>query len=111
MLFNTRPRELGAATYWSRDLESSKPIKAPQSCATMKPITCAGAMPANVLLRARAIVIAGFANDVDAVNQYAAPIQAGTRQAASLGPVEPTTTMINPAVATDSESHCAGPVR
>ena len=77
----------------------------------MKPITCAGAMPANVLLRARAIVIAGLANDVDAVNQYAAPIHAGTRQAASLGPVEPATTIINPAVATDSESHCAGPVR
>jgi hypothetical protein len=28
-----------------------------------------GAMPANVLLSARPIVIAGLANDVDAVNQ------------------------------------------
>jgi hypothetical protein len=28
-----------------------------------------GAMPANVLLSARAIVIAGLANDVDAANQ------------------------------------------
>ena len=30
-----------------------------------------GAMPANVLLSDRAIVTAGLANDVDAVNQYA----------------------------------------
>jgi len=29
-------------------------------------------MPANVSLNERAIVTAGFANDVDAVNQYAA---------------------------------------
>jgi hypothetical protein len=29
-------------------------------------------MPANVSLSDRAIVTAGFANDVDAVNQYAA---------------------------------------
>src|SRR5258707_12918003 len=68
-------------------------------------------MPAKVLLRDRAIVIAGLANEVDAVNQFAAPIQADTRQAASFGPGEPTTTRINPAVATASESHCAGPVR
>jgi hypothetical protein len=67
-----------------------------------------GAIPENVLLSARAIVIAGFANEVDAVNQYAAPIQAATRHAASLGPVEPMTTRINPAVATASDSHCAG---
>jgi hypothetical protein len=31
-------------------------------------------MPANVSLNERAIVTAGFANDVDAVNQYAAAI-------------------------------------
>lgn len=31
--------------------------------------TPAGAMPANVLLRDRAIVTAGLANDVEAVNQ------------------------------------------
>jgi hypothetical protein len=29
-------------------------------------------MPENVLVKARARVTAGFANDVDAVNQYAA---------------------------------------
>src|SRR6266849_1030075 len=70
-----------------------------------------GAMPANVLESARAIVIAGFANEVEAVNQYAAPIHAATRHAASFGPVEPITTRINPAVATISDSHCAGPAR
>ena len=32
--------------------------------------------------------MAGFAKDVEAVNQYAAPIHAGTRQAASLAEVE-----------------------
>ena len=31
-----------------------------------------GRIPANVSLAARAIVTAGLANDVDAVNQYAA---------------------------------------
>jgi hypothetical protein len=31
-------------------------------------------MPANVLLNARASVTAGFVNDVDDVNQYAAAI-------------------------------------
>ena len=71
----------------------------------MNPATCAGAMPANVLLRERAIVIAGLAKDVDAVNQYAAPIQADTRHAASFGLEDPITTKINPAVATASDSH------
>jgi hypothetical protein len=42
---------------------------APISCATMKPGTATGRMPVNVSLAARARVTAGFANDVDAVNQ------------------------------------------
>src|SRR3954466_15028132 len=42
---------------------------APASCATMNPATSAGRMPANVSVSARARVTAGFANDVDAVNQ------------------------------------------
>ena len=33
--------------------------------------TSVGRIPANVFVNARAIVTAGFANDVDAVNQYA----------------------------------------
>src|SRR5262245_38745858 len=51
---------------------SNAPNVAPAACATMKPPTSTGRIPAYVLLNARAIVIAGFANDVDAVNQYAA---------------------------------------
>jgi hypothetical protein len=39
-----------------------------------KPATDAGAMPAKVSLNARPIVTAGLANDVDDVNQYAAPM-------------------------------------
>ncbi len=37
-------------------------------------------MPAKVLLRERAIVIAGFAKEVDAVNQEVAPIRADIRR-------------------------------
>jgi hypothetical protein len=37
----------------------------------MNPGVSAGRMPANVSLAERASVTAGFANDVDAVNQYA----------------------------------------
>ena len=45
---------------------------APRSCATMNAGASTGRMPANVSLAERANVTAGFANDVDAVNQYAA---------------------------------------
>jgi hypothetical protein len=40
----------------------------------MNPGALDGAMPANVSLNMRPNVAAGFANDVDAVNQYAAPM-------------------------------------
>ena len=43
--------------------------KAPASCAATNIGTPEGAMPAKVSLRDRAIVTAGFAKDVDAVNQ------------------------------------------
>ena len=52
-----------------RYFASMRPSAAPQNCAAMKPATCVGAIPAKVLLRERAMVIAGFAKDVDAVNQ------------------------------------------
>jgi hypothetical protein len=42
---------------------------APTSCARMKPGTSTGRMPENVFVRALAIVTAGFANDVEDVNQ------------------------------------------
>lgn len=44
----------------------------PKEVAVINRGTSVGLIPANVSLRALATVIAGFANDVDAVNQYAA---------------------------------------
>ena len=44
----------------------------PASCATMNAVTLAGAIPANESDNARARLTAGLANDVEAVNQYAA---------------------------------------
>ena len=41
----------------------------PENCAAMNSGTSLGRMPANVSLNALAIVTAGFANDVDEVNQ------------------------------------------
>jgi len=51
---------------------------APTNCAAMKPRTSAGRMPLKVSLAALARVAAGLANDVDAVNQYAAVMYAPT---------------------------------
>ena len=51
------------------------------------------------------MVMAGFANEVDAVNQYAAPIQQATIHDASLGRRCPSTTSNNPQVAIASASH------
>jgi len=45
---------------------------APASCAATNRGTSTGRIPANVSENDRAIVTAGFANDVDEVNQYAA---------------------------------------
>src|SRR6266567_1147829 len=44
----------------------------PANCASTNGKTSAGRIPENVSLSDLAIVTAGFANDVDAVNQYAA---------------------------------------
>ena len=59
---------LAAQSHWARIVASA----APANCATMKARTPAGAIPAKVFERARAKVTAGFANEVEAVNQYAA---------------------------------------
>jgi hypothetical protein len=45
---------------------------APKSWTMMKPGVSLGRIPVNVSLAERAKVTAGFANDVDDVNQYAA---------------------------------------
>src|SRR4029434_7313063 len=47
---------------------------APRISATINPGASAGWIPANVSLNERATVTAGFAKEVEAVNQYAAPI-------------------------------------
>ena len=47
--------------------------------------TCSGAIPENVSVKERAIVTAGFAKDVDAVNQYAAAIYSPTMGATADG--------------------------
>src|SRR5689334_23251602 len=64
-----------------------------------------GAIPANVSEKMRPIVTAGLANDVELVNQYAAPIYAPT--AAADRPARPVRarakiTATRPAVATTS---------
>lgn len=53
-------------------------MRAPMHWATMNLGTSLSAMPEKVLVNARANVTAGFANDVDAVNQYAAAMYAPT---------------------------------
>src|SRR4029077_977888 len=52
--------------------ESAVAAAAPVSCATTKPGTSTGRTPAKVSVSARPMVTAGFANDVETVNQYAA---------------------------------------
>jgi hypothetical protein len=77
---------------------------APPSCARMKAGASVGLMPANVSLIDRAKVTAGFANEVEAVNQYAAVIYAATANgtADDRNRTQPQITESNPNVATNS---------
>src|ERR1700722_16268950 len=70
-------------------------------------------MPANVSLRQRAIGTAGFANEVDDVNQYAALMYAPTAKAAiaERRREHPQITASKPNVATNSLKFCAAPLR
>jgi hypothetical protein len=52
----------------------STAIPAPTSSAATNPGTLDGAMPAKLSLNIRPSAAAGFANDVEDVNQYAAPM-------------------------------------
>lgn len=68
-------------------------------------------MPANVPLKARPMVTAGLANDVDDVAQQAAPIHPATAIGASAPRPERAsakTTRTRPAVATTSPVHRCG---
>ena len=53
---------------------------APSICATINIGVLTGRIPANVSETERANVTAGFAKDVEAVNQYAAVIYAATNK-------------------------------
>src|SRR3954447_8106608 len=84
------------------------------TCATTKPGTDAGAIPANVSENARPTVTAGLAKDVEDVNQYAAPMYAPTAGAASMPrPLRASakTSATRPRVATTSPSSRWAPVR
>src|SRR5882672_3609640 len=80
----------------------------------MNPGASAGRIPANVSLAERARVTAGLANDVDAVNQYAAVMYPATAKGTIIGEgprAQPQMTASNPNVATNSLNIWAGPER
>ena len=79
----------------------------------MKPGASTGRMPAKVSLAVRASVTAGFANDVDDVNQYAAVMYAPTANgtAAERRRAQPQITASRPNVATTSARSCEVPAR
>ncbi len=79
----------------------------------MKPGVSIGRIPANVSLADRASVTAGFANDVDAVNQYAAVMYAPTAKGTALDRrrAHPQITASSPKVATNSLTSCDAPDR
>ena len=53
----------------------------PNNCPDRKYGTDSGEIPVNVFVKIREIVTAGFANDVDEVNQYPAVINKATDEA------------------------------
>src|SRR5262249_1109492 len=83
------------------------------SCARMNGATSSSRMPANVSLKALARVTAGFANEVDDVNQYAAVMYAATTNGTALDRRRelPQIMARRPKVATSSLKSCDGPVR
>src|SRR5262249_4541815 len=97
--FSARSRRLGA-----NHRNSSVAANPPRSWARTNPPTSVGRMPANVSLTHLASVTAGFANDVDAVNQYAAVMYAPTARGVDSERRRelPQMTQSNPNVATNS---------
>lgn len=53
---------------------TNRPMAAPTSWASTNPGTLGGAIPAKLSLNMRPNAAAGLANEVEAVNQYAAPM-------------------------------------
>src|SRR5882724_6098053 len=103
----------GGYGFCRKALSAARARAAPMNCERMKAGTFPRPMPANVAVKPRAKVTAGFANEVDAVNQYAAamyaPIANGAAQArlASIDSKRKT----RPNVAITSLNHCPGLVR
>jgi hypothetical protein len=68
-----RPGKSSAAIQSARSAKSIEPnsqaMAAPRLCASTKPGASAGRTPANVSVNARATVMAGLANEVEAVHQ------------------------------------------
>jgi len=62
----TRPEALSGA---NRRRDNDRATNAPATCAMTKPRMSAGRIPAKVSDNERAIVMAGLAKDVEAVNQ------------------------------------------
>src|SRR5258706_8212783 len=65
----TPPAHFGRSVSGCSHRKTATAMIAPVSCATRKPGTSLGRMPANVSVIARARVTAGLAKEVDAVNQ------------------------------------------
>jgi hypothetical protein len=62
-------REGASQALKADQLNNNVAVVAPAVCAKIKPGTSIGRMPANVSVIDRATVTAGFANEVEAVNQ------------------------------------------
>ena len=58
-----------AGRVWKRTAAVTAAASAPRACAAIKAGASPGAMPENVVVKARARVTAGLAKLVDAVNQ------------------------------------------
>jgi hypothetical protein len=97
----------------NRPITIAAAASAPSTCMITNAGTWLIAMPANVVVKPRASVTAGFANDVEDVNQYAAVIVRPTNQGTACGayrtPPRIVTTSVK--VATNSPSHCPAPLR
>ena len=94
-------------------LNNAVAAAAPTNWAAMKPGTSAGRMPLKVSLAALAKVTAGLANDVDAVNQYAAVMYAPTAKGTTdlRSREQPQITESNLKVAMNSLNICGVPAR
>ena len=92
-------------------LNNSVAARAPTNCIAMKPGASAGRIPAKVLVNDRATVTAGLANEVEAVNQYAAVMYAPTAKGTAdfCAREHPQITASSPKLAMNSLKSCGRP--